>query len=326
MKNTVSYRIFSLLMSATGVLCMMFLVSPTVALAKRTISGKITMPDGTPAKNVAVIAWDSDGFLGGKDDMMCWTKTDSNGNYRMSYYKSSPWDTKVPGSTSFRPDIYLTIHSLDVGVPPVKKTEVRSNWRMSNDLRIDVMLPGIRGKIYGAPASGLVVRAFDSDGIFAGKDDPIAQTKTNPDGSYMMLYGGKHYDSTPPSPGTVVGFFGGPVSGLVGIDALAKYIVDTGWQGEMHKRWTSWRPDIYVKVYANPAKKSRVFQDWPHRNTLTINFTLSSGSSSGTATQSSGPPIPSSGTTTQSSGTSTRPRIPTKPSSPTGTTTRRVMK
>ena len=232
------------------------------------------MPDGTPAKGVGVIAWDSDGFGGGKDDFMCRTHTDTNGNYRMTYYKKVPWDTKVPGSTSFRPDIYLTIHALEVGTLPVKKTGVKENWRMSNDLKMDVTIPGIMGRITGIPATGVLVKAFDSDGFLAGKDDPIASTKTGEDGRYMMLYGGKHYDSTPPAPGTVAGLLVSSLTGFPGIDALTQYVVDYGWNDQMHRRFTSWRPDIYLKVYSNPVRTSKIYENWPHRNTLTINLNL----------------------------------------------------
>jgi hypothetical protein len=232
------------------------------------------MPDGKPAQGVGVIAWDSDGFGGGKDDPMCKTKTDARGEYRMTYYRNKPWDTKVPGLLSFRPDIYLTIHALEVGVLPVKKTGVMSDWRMSRDLEINVKLPGIMGRITinDTPANGIVVKAFDSDGFLAGEDDPIAQTQTKPDGRYMMLYGGKHYDSTPPSPGPAAGLLAGSLCGFPGVDALTQYVVDYGWSDQMHRRWTSWRPDIYIKVYTNPVRRSRVYEDWPHRETLTINL------------------------------------------------------
>ncbi|MBN2569005.1 MAG: hypothetical protein JXB42_06200 [Deltaproteobacteria bacterium] len=236
--------------------------------AKGKIYGQIKMPDGTPAKGVGVIAWDSDGLAGGKDDFMCSATTDSRGIYSMSY-KIKYWDTKFPGSNSDRPDIYLTIHTIEVGTLPVKKTGKKNNWNTSKDLLIDVNLPGIMGRITGAPATGVVVKAFDSDGVFSGKDDRIAQTKTGPDGRYMMLYGGKHYDSTPPSPGRAAGYLASSVT-FPGIDILVKHVVDHGWNGQMHKRWTSWRPDIYVKVYANPVKTSRVYKDWPHRKTLNV--------------------------------------------------------
>lgn len=239
------------------------------------------MPDGTPAKGVGVIAWDSDtAIVGGKDDFMCRTHTDSSGNYKMTYYKSSPWDTKVPGSTSFRPDIYLTIHALAVGTLPVKRTGVNNNWRMSNNLKIDVTLPGIMGRITinGLPANGVVVKAFDSDGFLAGKDDPICQTRTGGDGRYMALYGGKHYDSTPPSPGIIAGLVVGSVVGFPGIDILTQYVVqhvvNKGWDYEMHRRFTSWRPDIYLKIYTNPVRKSKIYPDWPHRKTLIYNLNL----------------------------------------------------
>ncbi len=249
------------------------LIAVSNSWAERTIYGRIRLADDTPAKGVAVIAWDSDGFGGGKDDFMCNTITDSSGHYRMTYYKDSPWDTRVPGSTSFRPDIYLTIHTTEVGTLPVKKTGVYSNWRMSRNLGIDVKLPAIMGIITGAPASGVIVEAFDSDGWMAGRDDPIAKTRTEANGHYMMLYGGKHYDSTPPSPGPVAGYL---VSSLTfpGIDALVQYIVTHGWEDQMHRRWTSWRPDIYIKVYANPVRQSRVYENWPHRNTLIINMNI----------------------------------------------------
>jgi hypothetical protein len=269
---------------------MLIFLFPNQAWCKRTIYGHITMPDGTPAKGVGVIAWDSDGFGGGKDDFMQKTHTDSSGNYRMTYYKKGPWDTKGPDSESFRPDIYLTIHTLEVGTLPVKKTGVKSNWRMSKDLKLDVIIPGIKGKITGAPAEGVLIKAFDSDGLLAGKDDLIAQTRTMADGRYMMLYGGKHYDSTPPSPGTVAGYLAGSLTGFPGIDALTAYVVNYGWNDQMHRRWTKWRPDIYIKVYTNPVRKSRVYKDWPHRDILTINMNLS--------------PKP---------GSSINPHLPTKP-------------
>jgi len=245
------------------------------SLAKRYIYGYITMPDGTPAKGVGVIAWDQDNALlgGGKNDHMVSGITDGRGYYRMQY-KGKPWDTKVPGSTSFRPDIFLTVHAVQAGLLPVKRTTVKTNWKMAKDLRWDIRLPGIMGRILGAPASGLKIVAYDSDGLFAGKDDPIGVTRTMPDGRYMMLYGGKHYDSTPPSPGGIVGGVAEAVSGVLGIGYILKRVVDIGWDGEMHKRWTSWRPDIYIKVYANPPRLSRVFNNWPHRNTLVINMDL----------------------------------------------------
>jgi hypothetical protein len=263
----------------------LLLVAAPNGFAKRTISGHISRPDGTPAQGVGVIAWDEDDALtlGGKNDYMCSAITDARGYYKMQY-GGGPWDTKVPGSTSFRPDIFLTIHAVQAGTLPVKKTVVKKNWVMAKDIvNWDVKIPGIMGKITGAPASGLRVKAFDSDGTFGGKDDPIGITTTLPDGRYVMLYGGKHYDSTPPSPGGIIGGIAEATTGVFGINYIVKHIVDNGWDNQMHRRFTSWRPDIYIKVYGGShlLRTSRVYKDWPHRDTLVINMDLTPKPSQG---------------------------------------------
>ena len=250
------------------------------AWAKRTITGRITMPDGTPAKNLGVVAWDSDGIGGGGHDPMGKAVTNSQGQYTIKY-GGGPWDTKVAGSTSFRPDIFLTIHAVQAGVHPVKQTGVKENWMMSKDLvNFNVQVPAIMGKIYGARSS-LLIQAYDQDGWFGGKDDFIGCTKTLPDGRYMLLYGGKHYDATPPSPGTALGYIAEYGTGLPGTSLLVEYIVDKGWSSIMHRHWTDWRPDIYLKVKTrtgcglSTVKQSKVYKNWPHRKNLKINFTLS---------------------------------------------------
>jgi 5-hydroxyisourate hydrolase-like protein (transthyretin family) len=260
-------------------LIVLLALAPSQAWAKRTITGTIFMPDGTPAKNLGVIAWDEDDWTAGNHDPMAKAVTDSQGRYTM-HYRGGPWDTKVPGSTSFRPDIFLLIFAPEAGMYPVKKTGVYKNWMMSKDLRIDVTVPGILGKITGAPASGLKVKAFDDD--FVSKDDPISQTTTLPDGRYCMLYPGKHYDWTPGYPGGV----GAAVDVATGVPVgiLLDYIISKGWNNQMHRRWTSWRPDIYIRVYTLTGgrwvqvKKSGVYKNWPHRKILRINLSLTGNS------------------------------------------------
>ena len=42
------------------------------------------------------------------DDLMGAAFTDANGHYAISY-RGGDWDTALPGLTSWRPDIYVTV-------------------------------------------------------------------------------------------------------------------------------------------------------------------------------------------------------------------------
>ena len=178
----------TILAIATTVL---LLVAAPNCFAKRTIDGHIYMPDGTPAKGVGVVAWDEDDMFSGKNDYMGKAITDARGYYKINY-KGGPWDTKVPGSTSFRPDIFLSIYAIQAGTLPVKKTTTKKNWKMATDIKNwNVTIPGIMGRITrsGTPVSGCRVSAYDQDGGLGGKDDPIGVTYTQANGRFMMIYG-----------------------------------------------------------------------------------------------------------------------------------------
>jgi hypothetical protein len=71
----------------------------------RTINGVIRDKDGV-VQQLRVRAWDKDQVTDermGKDAF-----TDANGRYSITY-EGRAWDARIPGSTSWRPDIYLTV-------------------------------------------------------------------------------------------------------------------------------------------------------------------------------------------------------------------------
>ncbi len=285
-------------------------LAPVDAWAKRTITGTVTLMDeaNSPAVDVMVAAYDEDDVTGGSHELLGVARTDAQGRYTINY-GGGPYDTRVPGSTSFRPDIFLAVYVVEswgpmknmrlgaaagrpydadasrldpdrVRVFMVKKTTTKENWKMSEDMHRDISLPGIRGKVEyesGAPAGGLLIRAIDDD---INTNDVLSATTTSADGRYFMFLPGGHCDWTPPNP---IGFLASVgVAVATGgtafpVAEVVNAITNSSWKSAMHRVWTSWRCDVYVRVLTadgDRLKKSRVYKNQPHRETLTINFVV----------------------------------------------------
>jgi hypothetical protein len=112
------------------------------AWAKHTVLGKITYSDGKPAAGILVVAMDSD--AGGninKDDKLGQANTNAQGNYNINYAGKS-WDPKVPGSTAWRPDIYINVFRNVGGMwAHVAKSSVHKDWKLAQDLTINMTIP-----------------------------------------------------------------------------------------------------------------------------------------------------------------------------------------
>jgi hypothetical protein len=110
--------------------------------AKHTVLGKITFTDGRPATGILVVAMDSD--LGGdinKDDKMGQAITNAQGYYNINFEGKS-WDTKVPGSTAWRPDIYINVFRNVGGMwAHVAKSNVHKDWKLADDLTVNMTIP-----------------------------------------------------------------------------------------------------------------------------------------------------------------------------------------
>ena len=137
----------------------LFALAPSQAWAERTITGTVKLMDltGSPAKDVMVAAYDEDDFFGGSNDFLGAVRTDAQGRYTIKY-GGGPWDTRVVGSTSYRPDIFLVVYVVESWGPmanmrlgeaagrpydanasrlnpnratvfAVKKTTTKENWR-----------------------------------------------------------------------------------------------------------------------------------------------------------------------------------------------------
>ena len=113
--------------------------------AKHHVLGKITFSDHKPASGVLVVAKDSDGMGDlDKDDKMGQAITDAQGHYNIDFTGKS-WDTKIPGSDSWRPDIFIVVFR-NVGGQwaRVAKSNVHKDWKMRNDLTINLTIPADR--------------------------------------------------------------------------------------------------------------------------------------------------------------------------------------
>ncbi len=108
-------------------------------MANRIISGELRDQKGRPLVGAQVSAWDSDtDFPGDNDDFMGDTISGANGCFQITY-KGGEWDTRLPGSTSFRPDIYLKVKIRSVFTQKwvkVWQSKVYSNWIQANPLNI----------------------------------------------------------------------------------------------------------------------------------------------------------------------------------------------
>jgi sphingomyelin phosphodiesterase len=183
------------------------------------ISGTILTMTGQPAAGLKVKAFDEDDPTGGKDDFMGEAVTDTQGRYSIGPYAGIHWDTEFPGSTSWRPDIYIKVYQIIGGRwVCVMQSETHEDHRHAYNLTINGQLTGILGFVRdtnGAMVSGALVRAFDHDRLIPGMDsghDFMNEVRTESNGNFMMLYEGKDWDTRIPGS-------------------------------------TSWRPDIFVEVH-----------------------------------------------------------------------------
>ena len=105
-------------------------------LAKGKTYGKIMNQNNKGLKGIKVELWDDD--YPDADDRMGVTYTDASGNYEFRY--PGGWDLRVPGSTSFRPDIYITASiANNMGRwCRLKKSRTYKNHKLKNDKRIDL--------------------------------------------------------------------------------------------------------------------------------------------------------------------------------------------
>jgi len=213
-----------------------------LACAERIISGTITDPWGRPASGYLIKAWDED--TGSKNDFMGQAHTDPQGRYTMRPYEKKHWDTALPGSDKWRPDIFIEVYAKikDQWVK-VKQSKTYSDRKHTEDTRIDLQLTGIMGKILyegKKPAGNVLVKAYDEDDIVGGKRDFMNQAYTDSQGQYFILYGAKHWDTA--------------AHGV-----------------------TAWRPDIFIEVHdtirgrmIKVNKQSKIYKDHPIRDNLAI--------------------------------------------------------
>jgi sphingomyelin phosphodiesterase len=183
------------------------------------VTGTILTMTGQPAAGLKVQAFDEDDPTGGNDDLMGEAVTDAQGRYSIGPYAGKHWDTEFPGSTSWRPDIYIKAYQfIDGRWAPVMQSGTHEDHRHAYNLTINGQLTGILGFVRdtnGASVSGALVKAFDYDLLMPGMDtghDFINEVRTDSSGNFMMPYEGKDWDTRVP---------GG----------------------------TSWRPDIFVEVH-----------------------------------------------------------------------------
>jgi endonuclease/exonuclease/phosphatase family metal-dependent hydrolase/5-hydroxyisourate hydrolase-like protein (transthyretin family) len=233
----------------SGILLLLLTIGSgmTPAWAERIISGTITDPWGRPASGYLIKAWDEDG--GSKNDFMKQAQTDSQGRYTIGPYEKKHWDTALPGSDKWRPDIFIEVYAnIKNRWVKVKQSKTYSDRKHTEDTRIDLQLTGIMGRIQyektGKPASGVLVRAWDEDDLVGGNRDYMNQAYTDPQGRYLILYGAKHWDTA--------------AHGV-----------------------TAWRPDIFIEAYdtirgrmIKVNKKSKTYENHPIKDNLTIDQTI----------------------------------------------------
>lgn len=103
----------------------------------RKIYGRIkNTANNTALANAKIRAFDSDI---GDDDFMGESYTNSDGAYEINY-RGGDWDLAVPGSTKWRPDIYITVSLRNSSGQWVKvgQSRVYDDHKMANDLKIDL--------------------------------------------------------------------------------------------------------------------------------------------------------------------------------------------
>jgi hypothetical protein len=106
-------------------------------LAKGKTYGQVTDQNGKSLAGCRVELWDGDPD---DDDFMGATVTDSNGRYEFRY--PGGWDPRIPGSTSFRPDLYAKVY-IKNGMGrwcEVGKSKTFANHKLKNDKKIDFQI------------------------------------------------------------------------------------------------------------------------------------------------------------------------------------------
>jgi len=95
-----------------------------------------TYHGGAPVKGLKIKAWDEDPLNG--DDFMGEKICDRNGKYQIKY-SDIFWDKKIPGLSSYLPDIYITVEIRNKMGKWVRlgRSQVFHNHNLRNDLRID---------------------------------------------------------------------------------------------------------------------------------------------------------------------------------------------
>jgi hypothetical protein len=126
---------------SSRIIWLMFLV-PCTALADRKVAGQIKDRNGNPLANVRVEAWDED--AGADDKMGGPVATNSTGRYELSY-RAGKWDPDVPGTTWWRPDIYIRVKArggycddstwvASDGWHEIKRSSATEDHRVAQDL------------------------------------------------------------------------------------------------------------------------------------------------------------------------------------------------
>lgn len=94
---------------------------------------------GKPLKGLRIQAWDEDWPDG--SDFMGTSYSNAAGKYRISYHDGY-WDNSLPGLSSWRPDIYLTVEIKNTAGRWVHlgKTQVYKDHNLDQDLQIDIGL------------------------------------------------------------------------------------------------------------------------------------------------------------------------------------------
>ena len=90
-----------------------------------------------PVQGLKIRAWDED--LAGGDDLMGEDITGQDGRYEIKY-EDAYWDAKIPGFTTWRPDIYITadIRNKDNKWVRLGRSNMFKDHPLELDLRIDL--------------------------------------------------------------------------------------------------------------------------------------------------------------------------------------------
>jgi endonuclease/exonuclease/phosphatase family metal-dependent hydrolase len=139
----------------------------TIDLQLTGIWGIIRDTDGRPIDGAWVKAFDQDDLIPGLDDehdYLNQARTNASGRFEM-LYEGKDWDTRVPGSTSWRPDIFLEVYHSVRGrqIKVNKRSGVAYDQRHDSNLEINESIPLISNIDYTVPSGrpGLHVLAYN---------------------------------------------------------------------------------------------------------------------------------------------------------------------